>query len=210
MNYIKNPKAIEEKSFEMIQEIITETEPDYRFRNRDEELIIKRVIHTSADFEYLHTLVFKDDVIDRIRKTIREGGHIFTDTNMALSGINKRALQQYGCTYNCFVNDDRAAAIAKETGITRSMAAIQLAAQQEGPKLFVLGNAPTAAYKIMEMVEAGELEVEAVIGVPVGFVGAAESKEDLLQSGIPAIVARGRKGGSNVAAAIVNAILYSM
>lgn len=210
MTYIKNPKTIEDRSFEIIQEIIEENYPYYSFNNEIEESIIKRAIHTSADFDYLHNLVFKENAITRIRETIRNGGKIFTDTNMALSGINKRLLQQMGCEYNCYVSDERAAAIAHEKGITRSMAAIELAAQQEGAKIFVLGNAPTAIYKILEMVKSGELDVEAVIGVPVGFVGAAESKEDLLNSEIPAIVARGRKGGSNVAAAIVNAILYTM
>ncbi|AQZ48972.1 cobalt-precorrin-8X methylmutase CbiC [Paenibacillus larvae subsp. larvae] len=210
MSYIKDPKLIEEKSFEIIQEIITQTRPEYAFRNREEELVMKRAIHTTADFDYLDNLVFTHDALAKIRETIRHGGMIFTDTNMALSGMNKRILDQYGCRYRCYVNEPETAEIAKQQGITRSMTGIQLAAREEERKLFVIGNAPTAVYKILEMADAGKLDAEAVVGVPVGFVGAAESKEALYESDIPAVVARGRKGGSNLAAAIINAVLYAM
>ncbi|WCF06683.1 cobalt-precorrin-8 methylmutase [Paenibacillus thiaminolyticus] len=210
MDYIKNPKRIEEKSFEIIQDIITATRPDYTFRNREEELVMKRAIHTTADFDYLDNLVFTHDALTKIRETIRQGGIIFTDTNMALSGMNKKLLEQFGCRYRCYVNEPHTAEVAQRQGITRSMAGIQLAATEEGKKLFVIGNAPTAVYQILEMAAAGELDVEAVVGVPVGFVGAAESKEALYESDIPAVVARGRKGGSNLAAAIMNAVLYAM
>ena len=129
---------------------------------------------------------------------------------MALSGINKRKLEALGCKYKCLVADEEVAALAKEKGITRSMAAVEVAANTKGRKLFVLGNAPTALYKVMEMKNEGNLDVDAVVGVPVGFVGAAESKDELEKTDIPYIISKGRKGGSNLAAAIVNAILYSM
>ena len=128
---------------------------------------------------------------------------------MALSGINKSKLNDLGCEYKCLVVDERTKELAKEKGITRSMAAVELAMKDEGRKIFVLGNAPTALYKVIEMFNEG-CSVDAVVGVPVGFVGAAESKYSLEQTEIPYIVAEGRKGGSNVAAAIVNAILYAM
>lgn len=129
---------------------------------------------------------------------------------MALSGINKRLLDELDCSYHCYVSDPETMEIAKQHGITRSMAGIKLASLKDGPKIFVLGNAPTAVYKIIEMTESGQLHADAVVAVPVGFVGAAECKEEILETDIPAIVARGRKGGSNLAAAIINAILITM
>ncbi|EAC8103809.1 cobalt-precorrin-8 methylmutase [Listeria monocytogenes] len=210
MNYIKNPAKIEEKSFEIIQQIIDDIRPDYTFQNKLEEAIIKRAIHTTADFDYLDSLIFQQDAIARIIHVLQNKGTIFTDTNMALSGINKRLLDELGCKYHCYVSDPETMEIAKQHGITRSMAGIKLASLKDGPKLFVLGNAPTAVYKIIEMTESGQLQADAVVAVPVGFVGAAECKEEILETDIPAIVARGRKGGSNLAAAIINAILITM
>lgn len=137
-------------------------------------------------------------------------GTIYTDTTMALSGINKRVLDKLNISYKCFISDPEIVKIAKEKQITRPMAAIEHASTLEGDKVFVIGNAPTAIYKILEMVQAKELDIKAVVGAPVGFVGAEESKEALFESDIPAIVARGRKGGSNVAAAIINAIIYQL
>ncbi|MBF2469583.1 cobalt-precorrin-8 methylmutase [Listeria welshimeri] len=210
MNYIKNPAKIEEKSFEIIQQIIDDIRPDYTFQNKLEEAIIKRAIHTTADFDYLDSLVFQQDVIQKIIHVLQNKGTIFTDTNMVLSGINKRLLDELGCKYHCYVSDPETIEIAKQHGITRSMAGIKLASLKDGPKIFVLGNAPTAVYKIIEMTESGQLQADAVVAVPVGFVGAAECKEEMLETDIPAIVARGRKGGSNLAAAIINAILITM
>ncbi|EAD5681491.1 cobalt-precorrin-8 methylmutase [Listeria innocua] len=210
MNYIKNPAKIEEKSFEIIQQIIDDIRPDYTFQNKLEEAIIKRAIHTTADFDYLDSLVFQQDVIQKIIHVLKNKGTIFTDTNMALSGINKRLLDELGCSYHCYVSDPETIEIAKQHGITRSMAGIKLASLKDGPKIFVLGNAPTAVYKIIEMTGSGQLHADAVVAVPVGFVGAAECKEEILETDIPAIVARGRKGGSNLAAAIINAILITM
>lgn len=210
MEYVKNPQKIEEQSFEIIQRIIEEKRPDYSFQSPLEEAVIKRAIHTSADFDYLDNLQFTNGVLAEIQKLILNGGHIFTDTTMALSGMNKKILDQWHVTYACYIGHPEIAKAAKKKGITRSMAAIEYAAKIPGPKLFVVGNAPTAIYKILEMVAANELEVTALVGAPVGFVGAAESKEKLFNSGLPAVVARGRKGGSNIAAAIVNALLYHL
>ncbi|RDY25793.1 cobalt-precorrin-8 methylmutase [Romboutsia weinsteinii] len=210
MEYIKNPMMIEDKSFEIIQGIIDEIRPGYEFKNEIEEKIIKRAIHTTADFEYLDILKISDTAVDMLVDALKNKATIFTDTNMALSGINKRKLSALGCEYKCLVADEDVAALAKEKGITRSMAAVEVAANTEGRKVFVLGNAPTALYKVMEMKNEGSLDLDAVVGVPVGFVGAEESKDELEKTEIPYIISKGRKGGSNLAAAIINAILYSM
>ena len=198
MEYIKNPMMIEEKSFIMIQEIIDEIRPGYKFKNEIEEKIIKRSIHTTADFEYLDILKISDTAVENIVDALKNNATIYTDTNMALSGINKRKLDALGCKYRCLVAEEETANLAKEKGITRSMAAVEIAARDKGRKLFVFGNAPTALYKAMEM------------SVPVGFVVAAESKDELEKTDIPYIISKGRKGGSNLAAAIINAILYAM
>lgn len=210
MEYIKNPMMIENKSFEIIQGIIDEIRPDYKFKNDIEEKIIKRAIHTTADFEYLDILKISETAVEKISNALKNKATIYTDTNMALSGINKRKLDALGCKYKCFVSDEEVAKLAKEKGITRSMAAVEVAAKEEGIKVFVLGNAPTALYKVIEMHNTKQLEVEAVVGVPVGFVGAEESKYELEKTDIPFIISKGRKGGSNLAAAIINAILYAM
>ena len=210
MEYIKNPMKIEEKSFEMIQDIIDDIRPGYEFKNEIEEKIIKRCIHTSADFDYLDILKISETAISNIVDALKSNATIYTDTNMALSGINKKRLDSLGCKYKCMVADEETAKLAKEKGITRSMAAVEIAAKEEGKKIFVFGNAPTALYKAMEMKDEKEIEIEAIVGVPVGFVGAAESKDELELTDIPYIISKGRKGGSNLAAAIVNAILYTM
>lgn len=210
MKYIKNPSEIEVKSFEIIQGIIDEIRPGYEFKNEIEEKIIKRCIHTTADFEYLDILKISDRAVDKLVDALKSGATVYTDTNMALSGINKRKLKALGCDIKCFVADEEVAKIAKEKKMTRSMAAVEKAASEEGRKIFVMGNAPTALYKVMEMKKEGKLNPDAIIGVPVGFVGAAESKDELEKSDNEYILAKGRKGGSNLAAAIVNAVLYSI
>lgn len=207
MNYIQQPQAIESKSFEIISEIIADTRPEYRFASPLHEAIIKRVIHTTADFEWLDILWFSPDALTRLCDALSRPCTLYTDTTMALSGINKNLLATFGGECRCYISDPRVVREAKAQGITRSMAAVDIAAKEEGDKVFVFGNAPTALFRLMEH---QELDVGGVVGVPVGFVGAAESKEALSKSGLPGIVALGRKGGSNVAAAIVNAILYHL
>ena len=210
MEYIKDPKMIEVRSFEIIQGIIDDIRPGYKFKNEIEEKIIKRCIHTSADFEYLDILKISETAVQKIIDALNNKCTIYTDTNMALSGINKTKLNALGCDYKCLVADERTKELAKEKGITRSMAAVEIAARDTGRKLFVFGNAPTALYKAMEMRDSKELNLDAIVGVPVGFVGAAESKDELEKTDIPYIISKGRKGGSNLAAAIINAILYAM
>ncbi|EHM48651.1 MAG: cobalt-precorrin-8 methylmutase [Yokenella regensburgei] len=206
MQYIKQPQAIEAKSFDIIGEIISETRPDFQFASPLHEAIIKRVIHTTADFDWLDILWFSDDVLAQLTAALSRPSVIYTDTTMALSGINKTLLARFGGECRCFISDPRVMAQAKAQGITRSMAAVDIAVEEQGEKIFVFGNAPTALFRLLEH----DVAVSGVVGVPVGFVGAAESKEALTRSRLPAIAAMGRKGGSNVAAAIVNAILYSL
>ncbi|MDC9598343.1 cobalt-precorrin-8 methylmutase [Xenorhabdus anantnagensis] len=205
-NYIQQPQQIERNSFDIISRLIFESRPDYRFVDADQEAVIKRVIHTTADFDWLDILYFSPDVFRLIRDGILRGCTLYTDTTMALSGINKTRLAQYGSECRCYVSDPRTIQMAKAQQITRSMAAVDLALQESGEKIFVFGNAPTALFRLMEHQSAPI----AVVGVPVGFVGAEESKHDLINSGLSCIAAKGRKGGSNIAAAIINAILYRM
>ncbi|MDR0805903.1 MAG: cobalt-precorrin-8 methylmutase [Enterobacteriaceae bacterium] len=204
MNYIQQPAKIEENSFSIISDIIHEVRPAYRFADQGQEAVTKRVIHTTADFDWLDILYFSPDVLTLISAGIQRGCTLYTDTTMALSGINKTRLAQYGSQCCCYISDPRVVQMAKQQQITRSMAAVDIALQESGEKIFVFGNAPTALFRLMEH----NAKPIAVVGVPVGFVGAAESKEALINSGLNCIAAKGRKGGSNVAAAIINAILY--
>ncbi|CFR04751.1 cobalt-precorrin-8X methylmutase [Yersinia frederiksenii] len=206
MNYIKNPQEIERNSFAIIGDIIAHERPDYVFVSEMHEAVIKRVIHTTADFDWLDILHFSPEVLSRIVEAISRGCTLYTDTTMAMSGINKTLLQQMGCECRCYISDSRVVESAPKLGITRSMAAVDIALAEPGEKLFVFGNAPTALFRLLERQAAPV----AVIGVPVGFVGAAESKDALVESDLPCIAALGRKGGSNVAAAIINAILYQL
>ena len=201
------PSQIEARSFEIIGEILAEEgkEVDPRY-----EHIIKRCIHTSADFDYADSMYFSEGVEERIRDAIRQGATIVTDTRMAQSGINKKRITEYGGEVLCFIGDEDVAKEAKERGLTRSYISMEKASRLEGPVIFAIGNAPTALFSIVELAEQGKLDPVAVIGVPVGFVNVVESKERLIDAGIPCIVARGRKGGSNIAACIVNAIQYKL
>ncbi|RQW64559.1 cobalt-precorrin-8 methylmutase [Vibrio viridaestus] len=207
MEYVKQPQKIEEKSFDIISEILRHEYPEHEFSSPLEELITKRVIHTTADFEWLNLLRFSISGLETICDIIQSGGNIYTDTTMALSGINKRYLATLNCDPRCYIAETNVAAIAKEKNITRSMAAVDRALTEGGDKIFVFGNAPTALFRLLENENSVKGRI-AVIGVPVGFVGAAESKQALYESDLPYVTALGRKGGSNVAAAIVNAIQY--
>lgn len=172
--------------------------------------VIKRVIHTTADFEYAQTLRFSAGVIDKALSVLKTGCTIVTDTNMARSGINAAAARQLGCDVRCFMADEDVKEKAKRDGTTRALASMDKAAGLEGPLIFAIGNAPTALIRIVQLSGKGLLKPELVIGVPVGFVNVVEAKELLLDSGLPCIVNRGRKGGSGVAAAIVNALMYRL
>lgn len=199
------PNQIEARSFEIIGEILGDKELDPRY-----EAVIKRCIHTSADFEYADSMYFTDGVIDKIQEAIKKGAYIVTDTTMARAGINKKRIEKYGGDVLCFIGDEDVAAEAKERGVTRSLVSMEKASRLDRPVIFAIGNAPTALISIYDLVKAGKLSPVAVIGVPVGFVNVVESKELLIGSGVPCIAARGRKGGSNIAAAIVNAIQYKI
>lgn len=207
--YLTVPAKITDKSFQLIQAEIDRIDPNYHFTDPLQEAVIKRAIHTTADFDYLKNLKFNHHVLQVIQKVLLNHGVIYTDTTMALSGINKRRLNALQVGYHCLINDSRVRQIAQTNKITRSMAAIEVAANDPKEKIYIVGNAPTALYKIIEMVQQKRLQIAAVIGVPVGFVEAAESKQALFESNIPAIVALGRKGGSNLAAALLNAIIYN-
>lgn len=202
MDYIKVPMDIEKRSFE----IIGEEMGSHNFDER-ELSIIKRVIHTTADFQYKDITYIREGAIDSALETLKKGVTIYTDTKMALSGINKKALEQLNCKVVCYVSEPEVAAIAKERGITRSMAAVEKAVS-DGVEIFVFGNAPTALFRLKELIEEGKANPSFVVGAPIGFVGAAESKEEFEKVSMPMITVRGRKGGSTVAAAIINALMY--
>ena len=172
--------------------------------------MIKRVIHTTADFDYADTLHFTAHAVERMQRAIREGACIVTDTQMAKAGINKKELTRYGGEALCFMGDEDVAKEAAERGITRAAVSMEKAAGLSGELIFAVGNAPTALMRLYELMEAGAIRPAGIIGVPVGFVNVVEAKEQILQADCPMIVARGRKGGSNVAAAICNALLYAM
>ncbi|MCD2491186.1 precorrin-8X methylmutase [Lacrimispora sp. NSJ-141] len=197
------PGEIEARSFEIITE-----ELGGRKLDEDKAPVIKRVIHTSADFEYADTLCFSDGVIGKALEAIRCGASIVTDTQMGRSGINKRSLARYGGQVYCFMGDEDVARQARENGTTRAVAGVDKAASMEGPLIFAVGNAPTALVRLYELIKEGRIHPALVIGVPVGFVNVVQSKELIMATEVPYIVARGRKGGSNVAAAICNALLY--
>lgn len=202
--YIK-PGEIEKRSFALIAQELGDRQLD-----PEQEPVIKRVIHTTADFDYADTLHFTTHAVGRMQRAIREGACIVTDTQMAKAGINKKELTRYGGEVLCFMGDEDVAKEAAERGITRAAVSMEKAAGLSGELIFAVGNAPTALMRLYELMEAGAIRPAGIIGVPVGFVNVVEAKEQILQADCPMIVARGRKGGSNVAAAICNALLYAM
>ncbi|GGE34064.1 cobalt-precorrin-8 methylmutase [Streptococcus himalayensis] len=210
MSYIQNPSSIEETSFKIIQSVIDEEHPDYRFQTAMEESIIKRAIHTTGDFDYLYNMRFTHGVNDKIIDVLKNKGTILVDSSISLNGINKRVLDQMGVRYDCLINHEEVVQLAREKQITRAMAAVEYAAKIEGPKIFAFGGAPTAVSYLLELVDQGLMEADAVIGVPVGFINVEECKEALLESNLPAIATVGRKGGSTIVVAIINAIIYQM
>ena len=199
------PMDIEKRSFEIITEILGDRKLD-----PENELVIKRAIHTSADFDYADNLVFSPHAVKTGIEALKNGCHIVTDTQMAKAGINKTILGKLGGEVHCFMSDPDVAAEAKERGITRAIVSMEKAAKLPKPVIFAIGNAPTALISLKELMDAGKLKPALIIGVPVGFVNVVESKELIIDSDVPYIVARGRKGGSNVAAAICNAMLYQI
>ena len=215
------PDQIEKRSFEIITEELGD-----KILAPGTELIVKRCIHTSADFDYADSLVFSENAVEKALRALRNGAAIVTDTQMAKAGINKKKLEQYGGQVSCFMSDRDVAEAARKNGTTRAAASMDKAAelfgrsraegkeaagQKAGGVIFAVGNAPTALVRLCELIREGRLEPELVIGVPVGFVNVVQSKEMVLElEHTPYIVARGRKGGSSIAACICNALLYMM
>lgn len=197
------PEEIELESFR----IIDDEAGDHGWP-REEWQIVRRAIHTSADFEYAQAMVMSDDVIEKAVAALKSGAGIVTDTNMALSGISKARLTPLGCSVSCHVADPDVAVQAKVEGVTRSITAMRKAIANPDNRIFVIGNAPTALFELLRLVETGVAKPALIIGLPVGFVGAEESKNALASDthDIPFITNIGRKGGSNVAAAVVNAL----
>ena len=199
------PMEIERRSFEIITEELGQRKIDPEF-----ELVVKRVIHTTADFDYYDNLCFSEHAVLRMMDAIRAGCDVITDTTMAQSGINKKLLAQFGGQARCFIGDEDVAEEARARGVTRSLVSMEKAARLGKPLIFAIGNAPTALFSICDLMRAGKLAPEMIVGVPVGFVNVVEAKEEVMRTAQNYIVARGRKGGSNVAAAIVNAVLYQL
>ena len=199
------PLEIERRSFEIISEELGTRKIDPEF-----EPVVKRVIHTTADFDYLDNLAFSEHAVLRLMRALQAGCDVVTDTAMAQAGINKKLLSGFGGRALCFIADEDVAREAKQRGVTRSLISMEKAARLEKPLIFAIGNAPTALFSLCDLMRAGALAPEMVIGVPVGFVNVVEAKEALMRTVPHYIVARGRKGGSNVAAAIVNAALYQL
>jgi precorrin-8X/cobalt-precorrin-8 methylmutase len=201
------PSEIESESFRIIRSELSQMGkeiPD------DIEPTVVRAIHTTADFDYADTLVFSENVIKKAKDAIRNGASIVTDTNMALSGINKKALSKFGGEAFCFMADEEVAQIARERQVTRAYVSMEKASQIGKPLIFAIGNAPTALIRLRELYDEKGFRPELIIGVPVGFVNVVEAKKLILEMDVPYIVNVGRKGGSGVAAAICNSLLYNM
>ena len=201
------PEEIEARSFEIISQELEARKIQLTPENKD---VIMRVIHTTADFDFAESLKFSPDAVRVARELIQEGADIVTDTNMAKTGINKRKLEAFGGQVHCFMADEDVAAEAKSRGLTRAAVSMERAASLGKKVIFALGNAPTALISLHDMKKCGIYRPDFVIGVPVGFVNVVAAKELFLGGNIPYIINQGRKGGSTVAAAICNALLYGI
>ncbi len=201
------PKDIEKRSFEIIEEELISRGLVIDPAVKD---VTKRVIHTTADFDYAESLLFSKGAVEKARELIKAGADIVTDTNMAKAGINKKKLAEYGGEVHCFMADEDVAREAKEREQTRASVSMERASKLKGPVIFAIGNAPTALIALKEMMDKGIFIPEFVIGVPVGFVNVEVAKELFIDGSVPYIINRGRKGGSNVAAAICNALIYGI
>ncbi len=200
---IVKPMEIEKRSMAIItEELGGRTWPEPEFS------IVKRCIHTSADFDYADNLCFSEHAAQIGVDALEHGASIVTDTQMAASGISKKRMKECGGEVYCFMSDPDVAAAAKERGCTRASICMEKAAELQKPLIIAVGNAPTALIRLYELIEEGKIKPELIIGAPVGFVNVVEAKELIMTAGIPYIVPRGRKGGSNIAATICNAMLY--
>ena len=206
IEYVR-PQDIEKRSFAIISK---ELEEKGIVLPKEQELVTKRAIHTSADFDYAKTMTYSAHAVGIAKKLIQNGADIVTDTNMALAGVNKKELAKYGGEAHCFMAEEEVAKIAKERGVTRAAVSMEKEAQIEKPVIFTIGNAPTALIELYEMIQSGKYRPAFIIGVPVGFVNVEAAKDLILKTDVPYIINRGRKGGSNIAAAICNALLYEL
>lgn len=204
LEFVK-PEEIEKRSMQIIT-----SELNGRIWPEPEFSIVKRCIHTSADFDYADNLTFSENAAQKGVDAIRSGAHIVTDTKMAAAGINKKKLSAYGGQVHCFISDDDVVAEAKERGCTRATVCMERGAEiaKDHPVIFAIGNAPTALVRLCELIDSGEVKPALVIGAPVGFVNVVESKEMLMDRDVTYIVPKGRKGGSNIAATICNSMIY--
>lgn len=204
-NYIiLNPADIEIRSFEIITE-------ELGHLNLSPELapIVKRVVHTTADFDYARITEIQSGAVSSAVAALVAGCKIYSDTRMIIAGVSKPMLKKLNCELYTYVDDAEVAALSKEKGLTRSILGIEKAVEDPDTRIFVIGNAPTALVRLGELIQEGKVRPALVIGVPVGFVGASESKEFIKKTGVPYVVTNGRKGGSTVAVAILNALLYT-
>ncbi len=206
MSYIKDPKSIEVRSYEMITEGLEGREARF---SEEEQWIVKRLIHTTGDFDYVNITEFGNNPIEAAKEALLEGNcKIYCDTNMIVNGLNKKGLQKFGAEAYCLVADPDVAKEAQERGITRSMVGLERALKDPQTKIFIIGNAPTALFTLLEKME--ENKPKLIIGVPVGFVGCPESKAELSKYDVPFIRTNGTKGGSTVGVGVMHGILYQM
>ena len=207
MAYIKDPKSIEARSFEIITETLGDKLDKF---SESEKLIVKRLVHTTGDFDYVNIVEFGNNPIESAEEVLKEGNcKIYCDTNMIVNGLNKNALAKFGLEAYCLVADKDIAREAKEKGVTRSMIGIERALKDPKTKIFLIGNAPTALFTLLEKMKKGNLP-KLIVGVPVGFVGCPESKKELSKYEVPFIRTNGTKGGSTVAVGVMHGILYQM
>jgi precorrin-8X/cobalt-precorrin-8 methylmutase len=202
---ILDPNEIEKRSFEIITQELGHLKIDEKY-----QAIIKRVIHTTADFEYGRIIQIHNKAIENGINALKKGIRIYTDTKMIIAGVNKKKLEKLNCEIYSYIDDETVGETAKQKNLTRSIVGIEKAFADKKTKIYVIGNAPTALVRLKELIEKENKKPDLIIGVPVGFVGAEESKEEIKKLDIPYIVTNGRKGGSTVAVAILNAILYQI
>lgn len=205
MEFVKNPKAIEDKSMEIIYPYVKDLN-----LTDDEVRVYSRTIHASGDVEYAQLVRTSPDAVAKGIEAIKNGAHIFTDVEMVRTGINKKALELHNSEVHCLIRDEKVAEMAKELGVTRSIAAMRTFGKQLEGNIVAIGNAPTALYEVLRLALEEGVRPALIVGIPVGFVGAAESKDYLMEvSPVPYITVKGNKGGSPIAASVINALLYS-
>ena len=206
MDFIKEPMAIENRSMELIAPHLAELHLDERATK-----LYSRLIHASGDVGYAPITRVHPEAIDRAIEALKAGAHIYTDVEMVRTGINKKKLASFGGEVHCLVADPEVAVQAKELGITRSMVAMRKFGKDLDGSIVAIGNAPTALFEVLRLVREEGIRPACIVGIPVGFVGAAESKAELAENGIvPYITVEGTKGGSPIAAAAINALMYTI